>query len=131
MGPENFDVPPSPERSRLAAFHTGTCNRCVRSLKDVEEDELLQGVATFGGLNNKGPLYGLGEPTPSMDPLLVEDRDAIRKELQYLFDNATLIEAMLVSLHHMQVSVCTSGTPAAGAPASPASARTSSASRRT
>ena len=44
--------------------------------------------------------------TISMDPLLLRDENRLRKEFQYLFENATVVEEMLVALNHMQVDVC-------------------------
>ena len=41
-----------------------------------------------------------------MDPLFGIDEVAVRREYRYLFEHATVVEAMLVALNHMQVDVC-------------------------
>ena len=46
------------------------------------------------------------EEKPPMDPLMLEDAVRIRREYLYRFENATVVEAMLISPSHMQVSVC-------------------------
>ena len=75
---------------------------------------MLDGVSTFSAKNNMDFVHGmddeniLEEPrsTITMDPLLVRDENRLRKEFQYLFENATVVEEMLVALNHMQVDVC-------------------------
>ena len=81
------------EVTRLATLHTGVCGSCQESLDSVENDPLLNGIAVFSGRNGMDPLFGM-------------DDVALRREFQYLFENASVVESMLVSLHHMQVSVC-------------------------
>ena len=41
-----------------------------------------------------------------MDPLFSTDEGRVRKEFVYLFENATMLESMLVSINHMMVDVC-------------------------
>ena len=48
--------------------------------------------------------------TPSdsrIEPLLTIDEGALRKTINYYIRNATVVEAMVVALQHMQISVCT------------------------
>ena len=42
----------------------------------------------------------------SMDPLFSTDDTRVKKEFLYLFENATMLESMLVSINHMMVDVC-------------------------
>ena len=42
-----------------------------------------------------------------IEPLLTVDEGALRKTLNYYFQHATVVEAMVVALQHMQISVCT------------------------
>ena len=42
-----------------------------------------------------------------IEPLLTIDEGALRKTLNYYFQHATVVEAMVVALQHMQISVCT------------------------
>ena len=46
------------------------------------------------------------EETPPMEPSMLEDDVRIRREYLYLFENATVVEAMLIAPSHMQMSVC-------------------------
>ena len=74
------------------------CDRAVRALRPslakVEDDDALRGVATFSAENMMDLRWGY-------------DRDALLlKELQYCFQNATVVEEMLCSVLHMQVDVC-------------------------
>ena len=41
-----------------------------------------------------------------MDPVIGEDEVRLRREYVYIFENATVVEAMVVSPVHMQVSAC-------------------------
>ena len=77
--------------------HTGLCRTCADDLGRKATDELLHGVSLFGARNTQDPLAGF----PSMDV------DSLTQlEYQHLFRQATVLEAMLVALNHMQVSVC-------------------------
>ena len=58
---------------------------------------MLRGVSRFGARNSQDPLAGF--PATDVDTLT-------RMELGHLFRQATVLEAMLVALNHMQVSVC-------------------------
>ena len=62
------------------------------------KDEVKKGITRFGANNCQGPLAGF----PAMRR--VESLDMC---LHDLFRQATVLEAMLGSLNHMQVSVCT------------------------
>ena len=42
-----------------------------------------------------------------IEPLLTMDEGALRKTINYYFKHATVVEAMVVALQHMQISVCT------------------------
>ena len=55
---------------------------------------MLRGVAKFSSANRMDPLMGY------------PDDVALRKHLHYYFKNATMLESMLVALHHMQVDTC-------------------------
>ena len=88
----NWDVRPQ-ERSTLATFHTGICQRCMKEKENVEKHPEYMGVELWSAQNQMGPLFGI-------------DEVAVRKEYKYLFENATAVEAMLVALNHMQVDVC-------------------------
>ena len=93
---------PTPERTKKAAFHKGKCQRCIDQLAKVEKDASLQGIATFGPENMMDLLWGL----PDVDKLLTPDDSKLLAELHYCFDNATIVEEMLVALLHMQVDIC-------------------------
>ena len=43
---------------------------------------------------------------PDVDKLLTPDDSKLLAELHYCFDNATIVEEMLVALLHMQVDIC-------------------------
>ncbi len=119
----NWTSENSPEDARAytAPLVTGRCARCEADLEKIKNDPLLMGIPLFGGTNNMDPLYGVDGPTettgikrrsdypdapPHMDPVFVEDLAAIRKELAYCFDEATVTEAMLIAPNHMQVCAC-------------------------
>ena len=68
----------------------------------VEKDDKLQGIATFSAPNMMDLLWGF----PDVDKPLTPDDSARLKELHYCFDNATVVEEMLVALLHMQVDIC-------------------------
>ena len=92
-----WDERPSQEPNALATRHTGLCRTCADDLGRKATDELLHGVSLFGARNTQDPLAGF----PSMDV------DSLTQlEYQHLFRQATVLEAMLVALNHMQVSVC-------------------------
>ena len=78
---------------RHATLHQGLCVKCHRSLEKKKEDNVLQDVAVWSPANNWDPLFGL-------------DVGAAYKEWQELSRIATVQEAMLVALCHMQVNVC-------------------------
>ena len=42
-----------------------------------------------------------------IEPLLTVDEGALRKTINYYMQQATVVEAMVVALQHMQISVCT------------------------
>ena len=42
-----------------------------------------------------------------IEPLLTIDEGALRKTINYYFLHASVVEAMVVALQHMQISVCT------------------------
>ena len=42
-----------------------------------------------------------------IEPLLTVDEVALRKTINYYFRHASVVEAMVVALQHMQISVCT------------------------
>ena len=59
---ESFDEAPERSRSYLPPFHTGTCSRCARSLRDVEDDPLLRGVATSAASTIRTPSTAWASP---------------------------------------------------------------------
>ena len=92
-----WDTPPSAVPTVLAARHTGLCGVCARDLAAHKDDELLSGVSLFGPRNAQDPLDGF--PATDVDSLT-------GLQFSELFRQASVLEAMLVALHHMQVSVC-------------------------
>ena len=92
-----WDDQPADAASILAPRHTGLCRSCANDLAAVADDDLLRGVSLFGARNLQDPLAGF--PATDVDTLT-------GLELQVLFRDASILEAMLVALHHMQVSVC-------------------------
>jgi len=84
---------PGDETTQHATLHHGICMRCHKSKEKVKDDPLLQEVATFSARNNFDPLFGL-------------DEGRAYKTWLRLAREATVVESMLVSLNHMQVSVC-------------------------
>ena len=81
----------------MAARCKGRCKECVLSLKKVEDDECLAGVGVFSARNQQLPLYNF----PATDRVTI-----LNCTKQQLFEQATILESMLVALSHMQVSVC-------------------------
>ena len=92
-----WDTLPGTTPTLLATRHTGLCGTCARDLASVKDDELLSGVTTFGARNAQDPLDGF--PASDVDTLT-------GLQFHVLFREASVLEAMLVALHHMQVSVC-------------------------
>ena len=90
--------PPSAACAKRAPVCRGVCKACADELEKDENHELLKGVVRFGAANSQDPLAGF----PATDRVVLLDM-----ELQDLFRQATVLEAMLVSLNHMQVCVCT------------------------
>ena len=92
-----WDSLPGPP-ALLAPVLTGVCQNCADSLKKVEEDATLRGVAVFSARNAQLPLYNF----PSTSRI-----DLLNMEVRALFAQASIVESMLVALNHMQVNVCT------------------------
>ena len=95
------DVQPLKESASellLAKTYEGECLRCVVDMEqlvaklgaDARVEDL---IPKFGFLNGMDPVYTF----PGLHD----------KQLQYLFDSATVVEAMLVALDHMQVTYVT------------------------
>ena len=99
---EEWHNPTSSERTKTASFHKGKCQRCEDTLRKVEKDTALAGIATFSAENMMDLLWGL----PDIDKPLTPDDSKLLAELHYCFDNATVVEEMLVALLHMQVDIC-------------------------
>ena len=91
------EIPPLPFPTPLAPKCHGRCKGCVDSLKKVENDACLRGVAVFSARNQQLPLYKF--PAEERETLL--DWTILQ-----LFKEASILESMLVALSHMQVSVC-------------------------
>ena len=97
----------------MATFHRGTCKRCREGMKQDARsgDQLLVQTPKFSAKNLMHFLDGMDDEnaapgTLPMDPLIGEAENRLRKEYLYLFENATVVESMLISPSHMQVSVC-------------------------
>ena len=82
----------------LADRCTGLCQDCADDLEKVAGDCTLAGVTRFGQRNGQDPLAGF----PALDEVT-----SLNMQMQELFKQASVLEAMLVALNHMQVSVCT------------------------
>ena len=67
-------------------------SRCKKEKENVEKHAEYMGVELWSAANAMDPLFGM-------------DEGAVRKEYKYLFEHATVVEAMLVALNHMQVDV--------------------------
>ena len=91
------EIPPLPFPTPMAPRCRGRCKGCVDSLKKVENDACLRGVAVFSARNQQLPLYNF--PAEERGTLL--DYTILQ-----LFKEASILESMLVSLSHMQVFVC-------------------------
>jgi len=89
------EKPGPPEH--IAPTHTGICQKCCDSLKRVEHNEDMQDVAIFSAANKQLPLHNF----PAMRRV-----DVLDITYQQLFEQATVCEAMLVAILHMQVNVC-------------------------
>ena len=88
-------LPEFPPPDGLAAHHTGTCLACQADIEQQhaalpEESEPAGIVPKRSILNHMDPVFRFPY-----------------EELQQLFDSASLIESMLVSLDHMQVNFVT------------------------
>ena len=113
VDPDDFDKKPDGE-NRFATFHTGICKRCRRSLDKVKDDALLACASAFSSRNNMDFVHGMEdanalqstESASHMDRLFGHDENRLKKEFLYLFQNATVVEEMLVALNHMQVDGC-------------------------
>ena len=81
----------------MAKTYRGRCRSCVASLKHVENDGTLAGVAVFSARNQQLPWYGF----PADDRVTTLQITKLQ-----LFQQATVLGSMLVALQHMQVSVC-------------------------
>ena len=106
----SWDQDQPPLGKTMAPIATGCCHRCSDSIRKVSRDPLLQGVAVFSAENNMDFLDGLCDNNAAslshIPPLLGKDDGRLRNEYLYLFQHATVVESMLVSLSHMQVDVC-------------------------
>ena len=89
-----WDSMPTDRNAMMASFHTGVCQHCHRDLQQVEDHEILRGVAKLSAASRMDPLMGF------------PDDVRLRRHIQHIFDNATMLEVMLVSLQHMQVDTC-------------------------
>ena len=85
------------------------------SLQKAKEDPGLWGITTMSAENNMDFTYGMdgssmlplsGSPILPMDPLFTTDENRVRREFMYVFENANMLESMLVSINHMMVDVC-------------------------
>ena len=99
------ELPPFKPCDGLALSCSGTCLRCQ---KDMDEQLRVHGGEEEGGQivglrsaeNNMDPCFGF--PMGHMDPCFGTPID----DLQQLFSHASVVEAMLVALDHMQVNFC-------------------------
>ena len=88
------ELPPLQPVDGLALCCSGTCLRCQKDMDEQLRDQ--------GGDEEGGAVIALRSEENHMDPCF-----RFPDELQKLFDGATLVEAMLVALDHMQVNFVT------------------------
>ena len=84
----------------LAVCHTGVCLRCQRDMDQQLRDQ--------GGDEDRGEIISLRSAENHMDPCFRFPQE----DFGELFAGATLVEAMLVALDHMQVNyvtICSTG----------------------
>ena len=93
----SWNLAPGPAQT-LAARHSGLCAECAAETPKNLHKEGLAGVLRFGERNGQHPLAGF----PATDESTLS-----QMRVQDLFRQASVLEAMLVALNHMQVSVCT------------------------
>ena len=57
----------------MASFHTGVCQHCHRDLQQVEDHDILRGVAKLSAANRMDPLMGF------------PDDVRLRRHIQHIF----------------------------------------------
>ena len=103
----SWDTQPPEATRTMATFHTGTCQVCAANLQRVEQNADLRGKCTFGPENSWDPLNNIDDPRfPFGRDIGGLDVSALRRELQYCHEHATVTESMFVALEHMQVVCC-------------------------
>ena len=106
----SWTKPLPPLGLKHAPLTSGCCQRCQDSLRKVANDPFLAGVATFSDKNDMDFLHGMEDhhaSTLSSIPTTMSDTaERLKHEYCYPFQNATVVESMLVALSHMQIDVC-------------------------
>ena len=89
------ELPPFEVADGLAMRCSGTCTRCQKDM-DLQLRDLGDG-------EGRGAVVVLRSEDNHMDPCFRFPAD----DLQWLFDQETVVEAMLIALEHMQVNFVT------------------------
>ena len=89
------ELPPLGARDGVALCCSGTCLRCQRDMDEQLKDQT--------GAEDRGQIVAKRSEENHMDPCFRFPWD----DLKDLFASATVVEAMLVALEHMQVSFVT------------------------
>ena len=89
------ELPPLQPPDGLALQCSGVCVRCHK--------DMLEQMASNKSAANLGEFVGLRSVENHMDPCFRFPADDLRE----LFDGATIVEAMLVALEHMQINFVT------------------------
>ncbi len=82
------------DRTKLATFHTGECERCVKDLEKVAADPFLKGIAKFSARNNMDLLYGL-HGTPELLELRFDS--TLCRASEYAIDTCCMSSTSLKS----------------------------------
>ena len=101
---EDLPLPPAaPEEHLLVAEScTGVCQACHADIQKQRRD-LAAGLPTLSAEEREGRVVPRRSYRNHMDPLFMFPGG----EVKQLFDSATVVEAMLVALEHMQISFVT------------------------
>ena len=89
------ELPPLDAPDGVALCCSGTCLRCQRDMDEQAKDQ--------GGDGARGQIVAKRSEENHMDPCFRFPWD----DLKDLFESATLVEAMLIALEHMQVNFVT------------------------
>ena len=110
---EDFDAVPD-EHLTNAPLCTGVCKVYKLAQLKIEDNPDMQGILPFSKENDLDFTAGMDgssmlpltdvHPMLPMDPLFGQDEDRVRREFLYLFENANVLESMLVSINHLTLS---------------------------